>query len=32
VENVKRLRFAVESGTYGQIFQGFNDSMAGNPV
>jgi uncharacterized oxidoreductase len=32
VENVKRLRFAAESGIYGQVFQGFNDAMSGNPV
>ena len=30
VENVKRLRFAAESGKYGAVFQGFNDAMAGH--
>jgi len=28
VENVKRLRFAAESGHYDAIFQGLNSSMA----
>jgi uncharacterized oxidoreductase len=28
VENVKRLRFAAESGQYAAAFQGFNDAMA----
>jgi uncharacterized oxidoreductase len=27
VENVKRLRFAAETGRYEQVFQGFNDAM-----
>jgi uncharacterized oxidoreductase len=31
VENVKRLRFAAESGRYDAVFQGFNDAMAQNP-
>ncbi|HJV49805.1 MAG TPA: SDR family oxidoreductase [Geothrix sp.] len=31
VENVKRLRFAAETGKYQDIFQGFNDAMAANP-
>jgi uncharacterized oxidoreductase len=31
VENVKRLRFAAESGKYEGIFQGLNDAMAQNP-
>jgi uncharacterized oxidoreductase len=31
VENVKRLRFAAETGTYDGIFQGFNDAMAATP-
>jgi len=29
VENVKRLRFAAESGKYDAVFQGLNDAMAG---
>lgn len=29
VENVKRLRFAAEGGGYDELFQGFNDAMAG---
>jgi len=29
VENVRRLRFAAETGNYEGIFQGFNDAMAG---
>lgn len=29
VENVKRLRFAAESGNYDRIFQGLNEAMAG---
>ncbi len=29
VENVKRLRFAAETGNYEAVFQGFNDAMAG---
>jgi uncharacterized oxidoreductase len=28
VENVKRLRFAAEAGSYEAAFQGFNDAMA----
>jgi uncharacterized oxidoreductase len=28
VENVKRLRFAAETGKYEAVFQGFNDAMA----
>ena len=28
VENVKRLRFAAETGKYEKVFQGFNDAMA----
>ncbi len=28
VENVKRLRFAAETGKYEELFQGFNDAMA----
>ena len=28
VENVKRLRFAAETGNYAGIFKGFNDAMA----
>jgi uncharacterized oxidoreductase len=32
VENVKRLRFAAETGQYGMVFQGFNDAMASHPV
>jgi uncharacterized oxidoreductase len=28
VENVKRLRFAAESGHYDSVFQGLNDAMA----
>jgi uncharacterized oxidoreductase len=28
VENVKRLRFAAESGHYEEFFQGFNDALA----
>ena len=31
VENVKRLRFAAESGKFEAMFQGFNDAMAQNP-
>jgi uncharacterized oxidoreductase len=31
VENVKRLRFAAETGNYDAIFQGFNDAMAQAP-
>jgi len=31
VENVKRLRFAAESGAYETVFQGFNDAMAKGP-
>lgn len=31
VENVKRLRFAAETGHYEGVFQGFNDAMAANP-
>jgi uncharacterized oxidoreductase len=31
VENVKRLRFAAETGKYEAVFQGFNDAMAANP-
>jgi len=31
VENVKRLRFAAESGNYQAVFQGFNDAMAAAP-
>lgn len=31
VENVKRLRFAAESGGYENLFQGFNDAMAQHP-
>jgi uncharacterized oxidoreductase len=27
VENVKRLRFAAETGKYEELFQGFNDAM-----
>ena len=29
VENVKRLRFAAETGNLEGIFQGFNDAMRG---
>ncbi|MGO8719557.1 MAG: SDR family oxidoreductase [Acidobacteriaceae bacterium] len=29
VENVKRLRFAAESGNYDKVFQGLNEAMAG---
>jgi uncharacterized oxidoreductase len=28
VENVKRLRFATETGKFDEIFQGFNDAMS----
>jgi uncharacterized oxidoreductase len=31
VENVKRLRFAAETGNYEAVFQGFNDAMAQSP-
>ena len=31
VENVKRLRFAAQTGKDEEIFQGFNDAMAQNP-
>lgn len=31
VENVKRLRFAAETGKYGEVFRGFNDAMAQAP-
>jgi uncharacterized oxidoreductase len=31
VENVKRLRFAAESGNYQAVFRGFNDAMAAAP-
>lgn len=31
VENVKRLRFAAETGRYGEVFQGFNEAMAQQP-
>jgi uncharacterized oxidoreductase len=31
VENVKRFRFAAESGRYDDISQGFNDAMAATP-
>ena len=31
VENVKRLRFAAETGNYEAVFQGFNDAMAATP-
>ncbi len=31
VENVKRLRFAAETGAYEAVFQGFNDAMAQSP-
>jgi uncharacterized oxidoreductase len=31
VENVKRLRFAAESGAYENMFQGFNDAMTAHP-
>jgi uncharacterized oxidoreductase len=31
VENVKRLRFAAESGHYDEIFRGLNDAMQGPP-
>lgn len=31
VENVKRLRFAAETGRYGEVFRGFNDAMAAGP-
>lgn len=31
VENVKRLRFATETGRYREVFQGFNDAMAQHP-
>ena len=31
VENVKRLRFAAETGSYQALFQGFNDAMAQSP-
>jgi uncharacterized oxidoreductase len=30
VENVKRLRFAAESGNYDAVFNGLNDAMAGS--
>jgi uncharacterized oxidoreductase len=30
VENVKRLRFAAESGKYDAVFNGLNDAMAGS--
>ncbi len=31
VENVKRLRFATETGKYREVFRGFNDAMAQHP-
>ena len=31
VENVKRLRFAAQTGKDEEIFQGFNDAMAQTP-
>lgn len=31
VENVKRLRFAAETGKYGEVFQGFNEAMVKDP-
>jgi uncharacterized oxidoreductase len=31
VENVKRLRFAAESGKYSAVFQGLNDAMSQRP-
>jgi len=31
VENVKRLRFATETGKYHEVFRGFNDAMAQHP-
>lgn len=31
VENVKRLRFAAETGKYEDVFQGLNDAMARHP-
>jgi len=31
VENVKRLRFAAETGKYEALFRGFNDAMAQSP-
>jgi uncharacterized oxidoreductase len=31
VENVKRLRFAAQTGKDEEIFQGFNDAMAQHP-
>jgi hypothetical protein len=32
VENVKRLRFAAESGQYDAVFSGFNDAMTEHPI
>jgi uncharacterized oxidoreductase len=32
VENVKRLRFAAESGHYDAVFNGLNEAMTGQPV
>jgi len=32
VENVKRLRFAAETGNYPGFFKGFNDAMTSSPV
>jgi uncharacterized oxidoreductase len=29
VENIKRLRFAAESGNYDAVFNGLNEAMAG---